>query len=604
MSERVAKNLMQTEQLPIVFEFYLFRPMDKKVSFYGTPLSRLLGDDKTNDDGPIQNRRARLNYQQTVRDDQGRQRFHGAFTGGFSAGYFNTVDSIGGFQPRQFISRRKTRQDESKSDFTHKPEDYMDEEDLGEFGIAPKKIRVIGSYSSIEEPRSSNNGNDFDFSRLFQSTAMSIGETILQRLSRGSDSKRFRIRDGRRQSHFDSISSKNDYHGLGYKPLESRDVSSMHAPKFSNPLMAVLDQGKRLRISGEAFGSGVLEDEGDFLDETNAYEYDNIRDYELKSKTSSKSKPKCDKPTSGEDLTSDKYDLPGFILAESLDAMKICDNVLNYPNPTIPEDWKMPTRSAPYIPQPNVSNISSDLHQSSSLFNRKFVQSLESSSSTNIETKAGLVLYSDLKASNERICETAQPIIPEKNIPSVSRVTMEWHPCSLLCKRFNVPNPYPDNSLAGVRTPNLINYCDKEDKCYDKFERPEKLAPMDLRRSIFNVKFVESNESDTEDEPQVIELSNSPVNLSCLNQSSDEDQDIIEVSTAKREPEVIVLSSSSSSPVDTSPNLRKIDQLTRLDTDTYGPPLPPSLKTLVNSDYLNSRSRSKKKKKSKKHKRH
>jgi Protein of unknown function (DUF1604) len=28
-----------------------------------------------------------------VRDEQGRRRLHGAFTGGFSAGYFNTVGS-------------------------------------------------------------------------------------------------------------------------------------------------------------------------------------------------------------------------------------------------------------------------------------------------------------------------------------------------------------------------------------------------------------------------------------------------------------------------------------------------------------------------------
>ena len=28
-----------------------------------------------------------------VVDDQGKRRFHGAFTGGFSAGYFNTVGS-------------------------------------------------------------------------------------------------------------------------------------------------------------------------------------------------------------------------------------------------------------------------------------------------------------------------------------------------------------------------------------------------------------------------------------------------------------------------------------------------------------------------------
>lgn len=30
---------------------------------------------------------------QTVKDSRGRQRFHGAFTGGFSAGYFNSVGS-------------------------------------------------------------------------------------------------------------------------------------------------------------------------------------------------------------------------------------------------------------------------------------------------------------------------------------------------------------------------------------------------------------------------------------------------------------------------------------------------------------------------------
>ena len=32
-------------------------------------------------------------WKQEVTDEQGRKRFHGAFTGGFSAGYFNTVGS-------------------------------------------------------------------------------------------------------------------------------------------------------------------------------------------------------------------------------------------------------------------------------------------------------------------------------------------------------------------------------------------------------------------------------------------------------------------------------------------------------------------------------
>lgn len=39
-------------------------------------------------------------HEQTVKDEKGRyQRFHGAFTGGFSAGYFNTVGSKEGGCP-------------------------------------------------------------------------------------------------------------------------------------------------------------------------------------------------------------------------------------------------------------------------------------------------------------------------------------------------------------------------------------------------------------------------------------------------------------------------------------------------------------------------
>lgn len=40
-----------------------------------------------------------------VRDEKGRRRFHGAFTGGFSAGYFNTVGSKeGGSLPRLYCT--------------------------------------------------------------------------------------------------------------------------------------------------------------------------------------------------------------------------------------------------------------------------------------------------------------------------------------------------------------------------------------------------------------------------------------------------------------------------------------------------------------------
>ena len=39
----------------------------------------------------VQRAKQRKEKEQYVTDSKGRRRFHGAFTGGFSAGYFNTV---------------------------------------------------------------------------------------------------------------------------------------------------------------------------------------------------------------------------------------------------------------------------------------------------------------------------------------------------------------------------------------------------------------------------------------------------------------------------------------------------------------------------------
>ncbi|RYY83449.1 DUF1604 domain-containing protein, partial [archaeon] len=60
-----------------------------------------------------------------VTDAQGRKRFHGAFTGGFSAGYYNTVGSEEGFKPSNFRSSRSDRAHYKKQ----RVQDYMDEDD-------------------------------------------------------------------------------------------------------------------------------------------------------------------------------------------------------------------------------------------------------------------------------------------------------------------------------------------------------------------------------------------------------------------------------------------------------------------------------------------
>ncbi|KAJ1676438.1 hypothetical protein EV182_008193, partial [Spiromyces aspiralis] len=83
---------------------------------------------------PVDRRRGGQNtfaplWKQEVLDERGRRRLHGAFRGGFSAGYFNTVGSKEGWTPSQFVSSRTNRAQPQQG---MRPEDFMDEEDLME----------------------------------------------------------------------------------------------------------------------------------------------------------------------------------------------------------------------------------------------------------------------------------------------------------------------------------------------------------------------------------------------------------------------------------------------------------------------------------------
>ncbi|XP_016976920.2 G patch domain-containing protein 1 homolog [Drosophila rhopaloa] len=85
---------------------------------------------------------------QIVKDENGKRRFHGAFTGGFSAGFWNTVGSLEGWTPQTFKS---SRAEKATPRAQLKPEDFMDNEDLGEFGIAPQGIRTRDEFAKEDE---------------------------------------------------------------------------------------------------------------------------------------------------------------------------------------------------------------------------------------------------------------------------------------------------------------------------------------------------------------------------------------------------------------------------------------------------------------------
>ncbi|KAI1758075.1 hypothetical protein F4782DRAFT_11239 [Xylaria castorea] len=108
---------------------------------FGTPLPPF--DPEVRDDGsyvPV--------WKQEVRDEQGRKRLHGAFTGGWSAGYFNTVGSKEGWTPSTFVSSRSNRHKAEDKPSQQRVEDFMDEEDLADAAEA-EKLQTAQGFAGL-----------------------------------------------------------------------------------------------------------------------------------------------------------------------------------------------------------------------------------------------------------------------------------------------------------------------------------------------------------------------------------------------------------------------------------------------------------------------
>ncbi|KAL1213355.1 G patch domain-containing protein TGH [Cardamine amara subsp. amara] len=99
--------------------------------FHGTPIEReeeIASRKKKAVAGASGNLRTLPAWKQEVTDEEGRRRFHGAFTGGYSAGYYNTVGSKDGWAPQSFTSSRKNRAGARKQSIS----DFLDEDEKGE----------------------------------------------------------------------------------------------------------------------------------------------------------------------------------------------------------------------------------------------------------------------------------------------------------------------------------------------------------------------------------------------------------------------------------------------------------------------------------------
>jgi G patch domain-containing protein 1 len=96
--------------------------------------------------GPLTARALAHNKAAEALDAEGRRRFHGAFTGGFSAGYFNTVGSAEGWAPSTFHSSRAAR----AAPRAQRVEDFIDAEDDELMG---GRLAASAAYGGVKRER-------------------------------------------------------------------------------------------------------------------------------------------------------------------------------------------------------------------------------------------------------------------------------------------------------------------------------------------------------------------------------------------------------------------------------------------------------------------
>lgn len=324
---------------------------------------------------------------QIVTDENGKRRFHGAFTGGFSAGFWNTVGSLEGWTPQSFKSSRS----EKAAQMKQKPTDFMDSEDLGEFGIAPQRIQTTEDFA-IDADEAKSNKRKFNSTRrtatetlifpvlekliepvkdkvairILKSMGWKPGQGVGARKTRKE--KKFVLEQNSRAQYVlekygcdlnvdikptpaicdqsDSESSDEevtfapyDYEvpdfmikvntfGLGYEGLSHDTISKQETPKghinlFEN--LEATNKKKHLSITGQAFGVGAYEEEDEDI-----YAKDDLTryDFSLNDKgTKKKPKPKL--------AITNKNIIEGFLEAkENINYQKTIYKV------TLPENYK------------------------------------------------------------------------------------------------------------------------------------------------------------------------------------------------------------------------------------------------------------------------
>ncbi|KAH0174422.1 DUF1604 domain protein, partial [Aureobasidium melanogenum] len=368
-------------------------------ALYGTALPPL--DSASRDDGtylPV--------WKQDAVDEQGRKRFHGAFTGGYSAGYFNTVGSKEGWTPSTFTSSRTNRRKDAQ---VARPEDFMDDEDRAAAAEA-QKLQTQSDFAGLGSTSQDQMRRGL-MSDLFRPAGETLGVKLLQKMgwrqgqgvgpkvrrkARTDDSAGATPGDeihlfAPENSRMVAFNRKKDRFGLGYTAGERLsqarttnqrdDAEEDDSEQFGQPTKP------KSKAKRTGFGVGVLNDTGS--DEEDPYDmgpkisYNRVIGGDRKKKKGGilattanpafsglkqptfLSKKLGQKNSNGFRKCHDgRLPLDGFVLASSL---VLTSQENKYPPPDVPQGWEPNNAATATNPDPSTHLSTADAARASTM---------------------------------------------------------------------------------------------------------------------------------------------------------------------------------------------------------------------------------------------
>lgn len=443
--------------------------------------------------------RGLLPWEQKVADEKtGKRKFHGAFTGGFEAGYKNTCGSETGFTPMQFTSSRRSRQQ-----VTQDVKQFMDDEDEMEIVIGGN-LRPKEEFQAIGEAGKGEG----------------IGTKLYRLITQGEKAVKKQVFGPTMPPQAYSIdmpSIKSDLCGLGYasggvirtevlKPTSNKRIRSLfteeieyESEEMQGPILRPAEIAKGIEPSGAVLAgfrlAKPLQPSATAYPPPSLPKDYNPRPFLLSFQPHPSFSPRLLDPNQRQNLL------------EEPRKPALCQHVLNSSDLERISKLKSFVRSSERLINPTAKDLvtlpfSEDPRKRDRLY--RFICTKEGKelggiapmgvSPTQLMTASQLdkeeaefaVIYSQMKGETAAAAPTKLPDIVNK------RSVQPWQPCEVLCVRFNVPEPvvgtvelrreevFVQEVLPVVRSTGL--------KQVERVERPLLLSDpsfQDLFKSIF-----------------------------------------------------------------------------------------------------------------------